>query len=139
VEKRYDIIDHTADIGIVAYGRDLKGTFANAAAALFDLMADRDRVKPRLRRTVAVSAGDREALLVAWLNELIFLFDVERLLFKEFQVTALTDRALQAECLGEKLNPKRHALKTGIKAATYYMLKIAETPGGFEATVIFDI
>ncbi len=139
LEKRYDIIDHTADIGIVAYGRDLKETFANAATALFDLIAEQDGVKTRLKRSVAVGAEDREALLVAWLNELIFLFDVERVLFKEFHMKTLTDTALEAECLGDKFNPRRHRLKMGIKAATYHMLKIADTPGGCEATVIFDI
>jgi len=75
--KKFDIIEHTADTGIVAYGTELKEAFANAAYAMFTLIADLEDVKEVVCRQIEVEAGDRESLVVSWLNELLYLFDVE--------------------------------------------------------------
>ncbi len=77
--KRFEVIDHTADIGIAAYGADLKEAFANAAYALFSLMIDLEGVGDASCYDVEVTAEDRAELLVAWLNELIYLLDVENI------------------------------------------------------------
>lgn len=134
----FQVIEHTADVGIVAYGKDLKQTFANAARGMFSLIVDIDSIEEEVNRRVEVSAMDREALLVEWLNELIFLFDVENLLFSRFDVSELTDTSLVAECYGQKVIPGRHEIKMGIKATTYHMLEIRESDG-YQAQVIFDI
>jgi SHS2 domain-containing protein len=136
--KRFEIIDHTADIGIAAYGADLKEAFANAAYALFSLMTDLEDVGDALCHDVGVTAGDREDLLVAWLNELIYLFEVEKVLFKRFEIGELTETRLKASCFGEKIDPERHKIKTAVKAATYHMLKVDEGDG-FRVQVLFDI
>ena len=135
--KRFDIIDHTADIGIVAYGAELKETFVNAAYAMFSLIADLDEVKPSVYREIEVEAEDQEGLLVRWLNELLYLFDVERIIFSSFEVTEFGDTHLKARGYGEPLDRSRHSLKAGVKAATYHMLRI-EKDDGYKAQVIFD-
>jgi SHS2 domain-containing protein len=134
----FEIIDHTADIGIVVHGGDLTETFANAAYAMFSLIADLSSVDEAICHEVEASADDLEGLLVGWLNELIYLFDVENIIFKRFELTELTGIILKAKCYGEKVDPSRHKLKTGIKAATSHMLKI-EKKDGFRAQVLFDI
>jgi SHS2 domain-containing protein len=136
--KRFDIIEHTADAGIVAYGTELKEAFANAAYAMFTLIADLEGVGEDIRRQIEVEAGDRESLLVSWLNELLYLFDVEGIIFKRFKVTELGETRLKAEGYGELLDRTRHNLKAGVKAATYHMLRM-EKDNGYTIRVIFDV
>lgn len=142
---RFEIIDHTADIGIAAYGADLKEAFANSAYAMFSLMAELEAVEERTWRDIEVTAPDQEVLLVAWLNELLYLSDVEYIIFKRFDITNLDEKQLRARAYGEKSDLLRHDLKTPIKAATYHMLEIkkssasSDEPGNtFRVQVIFD-
>ena len=132
-------MDHTADIGIAAYGADIKELFINAATGLFSLMVDLNTVKEDTEREVKLTAEDEETLLVEWLNELIYIFDVEHLLFKRFQIDGLNGNQVKARCFGEKVDQSRHRLERAIKAATYHMLRITKSDIGYEVTVIFDI
>jgi len=136
--KRFDIIDHTADIGIVAYGKDLKEAFANAAYAMFTLIADLEGVKEVVCHKIEVQAEDRESLLVSWLNELLYLFDTEGIIFSRFKIKDLDENSLKAEGYGEPLDKTRHSLKSGVKAATYHMLRVAKD-NGYSIQVIFDV
>jgi SHS2 domain-containing protein len=138
VGKSYSILNHTADTGIVAYGTDLKQAFANAAKGMFSLITDLRKISERTSKTISLTATDREMLLVSWLNELIYLFDTEQMLFKRFEITELTDTILKARAYGEKANPGRHTMKIGIKSTTYHMLQVSHNDG-FQARVIFDI
>jgi SHS2 domain-containing protein len=135
---RFEVIDHTADVGIVAYGKDLKEAFANAAFGMFSLIADLEKVRGSISREIDVQSTDQEALLVDWLNELLYLFDVEHIIFKRFEITALSQKKLKAKVYGEKIDTSRHQLKTAVKAATYHMLKI-EKNKGVRVQFILDI
>lgn len=136
--ERYEIIDHTADIGIVAYGMSLKDVFANAAFALFSLMTDLNDVNEEVCLEAEASADNREDLLVEWLNELIYLFEVKNVLLKRFDINELTDTVLRARCHGEKIDPQRHIVARGVKAATYHMLRV-DKKDGYRVQVLFDI
>ena len=138
MEKDFEIINHTADIGIVAYGTDVSQAFANAARALFSLITELDDVGEMLHRDIELTAPDEESLLVGWLNELIYLFDTENIIFKRFDVTRLSNTRLKARSYGEKVDSSRHRLKTGVKAATYHMLKV-DKDDGCRVQVLFDI
>ena len=138
MDREFEIIDHTADLGIRAYGADMKGAFANAARALFRLVAELDDVKEVLHRDTKITATDEESLLVEWLNELIYLFDAEHIIFKRFDITQLNSTQLKARSYGEKVKRSKHKLKTGVKAATYHMLKI-DKDDGCKVQVLFDI
>jgi SHS2 domain-containing protein len=141
LRKGFEIIEHTADIGIRAYGADIAEAFANAAKGMFSLITDLNKVQTTLSRDVEASAADQEILLVEWLNQLVYLFDVEHILFKDFDITTIVDTRIQARCYGEKVDKSRHELKIGIKSATYHMLKIEENPRepGYQIQVLFDI
>ena len=73
--KEFEILDHTADVGIIAYGADLKQAFANAAKGLFSLITELGDVEEALHRDIELTAADEESLLVDWLNELVYYFD----------------------------------------------------------------
>jgi SHS2 domain-containing protein len=137
--KVFEIIDHTADIGIIAYGSDIKQLFSNAALALFSLITEPESVEERLQRDLEIISQDKDSLLIEWLNELIYLFDSEHILFNRFKIETLGDNQLRATCYGEKFNPSTHRIKIGVKAATYHMLKVDEDSQGYKAQVIFDI
>ena len=136
--KKFDVVEHTADTGIVAYGSDMPEAFANAAYGMFSLMADLRQVREETSRYIEAEASDRESLVVSWLNELLYLFDVERIIFKRFEILELTDTRLKADAYGEKVDPSRHKLRGGVKAATYHTLKVAERRDRYSIRVIFD-
>ena len=138
MEKEFEIVNHTADVGIIAYGADMNEAFANAARALFSLITDLDDVAEVTHRDIELTAPDQESLLVEWLNELIYLFDAENMLFKRFDITQLSPTHLKARSYGDKVDSSRHKLKIGVKAATYHLLKIDRSNGG-KAQVLFDI
>jgi SHS2 domain-containing protein len=138
MEKDFEIMNHTADVGIIAYGADTKQAFANAARGLFSLITELDDVEEILHRDIEVTATDEESLLVEWLNELIYLFDAQVLIFKRFEITQLSNTRLKARCYGEKVSQSKHLLKTGVKAATYHLLKVSKDDGS-RVQVIFDI
>ncbi len=138
MEKDFEIIDHTADVGIAAYGADMSQAFANAARALFSLITELDDVAEVLHRDVELTAPDQESLLVEWLNELIYLFDTENIIFKRFDITQLNHTQLKARSYGEKVDKSKHKLKTGVKAATYHMLKV-DKGDVCKVQVLFDI
>jgi SHS2 domain-containing protein len=138
MEKDFDIVDHTADVSIIAYGTDMSQAFANAAKALFNLITELDDVEEILYRDIKLTAPDQESLLVKWLNELIYLFDVEGIIFKRFDITQFNSTRLKARSYGEKVDSSKHKLKTGVKAATYHMLKV-DKDNGCKVQVLFDI
>jgi len=138
MEKDFEIVDHTADVGIIAYGADMSQAYANAAKALFSLITGLDDVNEVLYRDIELTAPDEESLLVKWLNELIYLFDTENIIFKRFDITKLNSTRLKARSYGERVDSSKHELKTGVKAATYHMLKV-DKANGCKVQVLFDI
>jgi SHS2 domain-containing protein len=135
---RFEVIDHTADAGIVAYGRDLEEAFANAAYGMFSLVTDLDQVREDTSLDIEVEAADRETLLVSWLNELLYVFEVEHFIPSRFDIARLDQDRLEAKVYGERIDLSRHQLNTAIKGATYHMLKIEEQDG-VKAQFILDI
>ncbi len=135
--KKFKLIEHTADIGLVAYGRTLAEAYANAAYGLFSIITEPDTVNETESRRLVLSEDDPEALLFEWLNRLIYFFDVEMLLFKRFDITSFNGHELTATCYGEKYTSSRHQLKIGVKSATYHLLKVDREKN--QVQVIFDI
>lgn len=137
MSKRFEIIDHTADIGITARGQSLAEAFGNAAYGLFSIIAQLNRVRLTETKVIEVTGEDIEVLFFNWMNQLIYLFDVERLIFRDFQVAELDDTHLKAMCTGERYDPARHRLKIGVKSATYHMLEVDREKNTVQ--VIFDV
>lgn len=135
----YEVIEHTADVGIVARGGDLAELFANAGLGMLSLMVDLEGVQPKNERRIEVRARDREGLLVRWLTELLFFLDAEEMVFRRLEIEELSDTHLRARALGERIDRERHRLHFGVKAVTRHMLEIAPENGGYRATILFDI
>jgi protein archease len=136
---KYRQLPHTADLAWRIWGQSLATLFENAAGALTATMIDRRYVRRRESRTVELESMDREALLIDWLNHLLYLFDVEGFLGRVFHIDSLSERRLQASVWGEAFDPKRHPEKSAVKAATYHQLEIRPWKHGWQATVILDL
>jgi SHS2 domain-containing protein len=134
----FEVIDHTADIGIIARGSDLPALFCNAAAGMLSLLTDVDTLRPDIDREIRLEANDRETLLVAWLNEILYIIYTEKLILCKFDILIDGNR-LAAKCAGQELEPKDHRIGREIKAATYHDLEIVERDGEYSAKIIFDI
>lgn len=138
-DKGYRLLEHTADAAIEAWGRDIPELFQNAARGLTAVIADPWRIRDEVEREVAAEAPDRDALLVAWLNEFIYLFDVEHLLFRRFEIEKLTGTAIAGRAFGERVDPERHQIRTGVKSTTYHGLVIRRSKSGYTARIVFDV
>ena len=135
----FEVLEHTADVGIVVHGADLAELFANAGVGMFTLMVDMEGVEEREERLIQVEGRDRETLLVRWLTELLYYLDTEEMLFRRFEMEELSETRLRARGFGEAIDRERHQLHFGVKAVTRHMLEIAPEDGGYRATVLFDI
>jgi len=137
--KTYELIEHTADIGIRVRGEDLKELFRNAAAAMFDIIAEKKEpeVKKQAEIKIEQKADDLEELFVNWLNELLSLSATKELIFSGFQINKVDKNTLQAVAMGEDI--KNYKVNTEIKAATYHQLKLEQTKTGWQAELILDV
>ena len=119
----FKYLEHTADAEFVAYGRTMEEAFVNAARAMFGLVVDPSMVRPAEVREITLTAGSLEDLLFDWLSELLYLSEVDRLVFSKFEVkiTKNGEYWLNAKACGETVSP-RHEIFLHIKAVTYHDL-----------------
>lgn len=137
--RKFEFVDHTGDLGIRVFGKNLSDLFRHAAEALFHVITDPETILPKETRKIVVAGHGPEELLISWLNEFIYLFDTRGLLFREFEFTFLNEKSLEALVRGEPYDENRHPIKRTVKSATYHQLQIRREKGGWEAQVILDL
>jgi SHS2 domain-containing protein len=165
--RDFEVLEHPADIGFRAFGGTLPELFARSALAMLSIAADPAAVLPKEEYPLAVESGDRESLLVDWLNEVLYWFDGKRIAFRDFRVTqfrcgagwkpagglstrrlrrlpigaqdAILPHSIEAVGMGEPRDPLRHRARLIVKAATYHQLKIERRSGLWVAEVYLDI
>lgn len=136
----YEVFEHTADIGLHAYGRTLAELFIHAARGMESLMVPPEQIRLQVGREIEAEGHDQISLLIAWLNGLVVLFDTEFLLFREFEIAAITATHVKGLARGEPYDDRRHDLSSAIKAVTWHEASIEQSAdGGYKATLIFDI
>jgi SHS2 domain-containing protein len=133
--KRFEEIEHTADLALRVYGQNMRELFTNAAHGMFALIAEASLEGPAREHKVSLEAMDYEGLLVDWLNELIYLHEVEGETYSQFAIETLSPTKLEAHVTG---GPTKNKTKA-IKAATFHDLAIEETPNGLATTIVFDV
>jgi SHS2 domain-containing protein len=142
-KKNFEFLEHTADVYIAAYGKDLAEAFENAALAMFNVMTNTRKVDPKVEDQVTVEGEDEYALLYNWLEALLVKFDTEDMLYSKFNVLSLDKISdgfrLTAKIFGEKYNPKKHPQKVGVKAVTYHRMEIVKEPNSVMLKFILDV
>ncbi len=144
----FEHFEHRADIGVRGRGKTESEAFEECAKAMTDVMADIDSIEPKKSHVLKLTAPDSSALLVKFLNELLFLKDTKKMLYSKIRV-AITKNAgaedknepfmLKATVFGEKIDAKKHGLKVDAKAATYTELKAEKEGNGWVAQCIIDV
>jgi SHS2 domain-containing protein len=137
--RPYRQIPHTADLAWRLWGENLPQLFENAGRALSATLTDIRSLRRRETRQVSLESSDREALLVDWLNHLLYLFDIDGFIGRDFQVASLTSERLEARVAGDIFDASRHPSKTAVKAATFHKLAIVPAADGWRATVVLDL
>lgn len=137
--KPFEIVDHTADISIKAYGKSLKELFENAALGMFNILADLEGITTSTELKIKIEAPDKEELLIEWLDELLYNFYTKHVIFCEFNITELTDNNLTAKVKSRFIGENKNRLKTEIKAATRHDLHIVKTKDVYEVQIVFDV
>ena len=138
----YAFIDHTADVAADLTGRSVDELFLFAAQALTDTITDIRTVQPVVTQSVTLEAHSPEDLLVDWLNELLYRFEVQNVLFSDGAVTVreVGERwHLAARITGEPFEPTRHPSRVQVKSATYHGLNVTHTSGTWNARIVFDV
>ena len=135
---QYEIFEHEADIGIRGIGSTIEEACGNAALAMYSVMVRIDAVKAQEKRTVTVSAPDVELLLVEWLNALLSLSDIERMVFSQFEVK-IVGTTLAGIAWGETLDRIRHQPVVEVKGATYHMLRVDKVADRYLAQCVVDV
>jgi protein archease len=140
--KEFEILEHTADIGIAAYGKNKREVFINAAKGMFEIIAGETKnLKENFYDKIKLEADNLEGLLFAWLNELLYINETKLVILSKFKIKELSDYQLKAEVGGAKINLPSIKIIKEIKAVTYHRLEIKkdEESGLWRAQVIFDI
>jgi SHS2 domain-containing protein len=138
-EPNYELIDHTADLGILVFGSGSRDLFENAALAMFDCIVDIDLLKCLERTAVTVSGDDRPDLMVNWLRELLYLWSGKEMLVKRAIISTISEHEVSGTVCFDRFDPEVHAIKNEIKAVTYHQIRVDSGPEGWEAQVVFDV
>ena len=137
--KTYELIDHTADVGVKAYGKTLSEAFENVAKAMFDIITDSSEIESIGQYDIELEAPNLEQLLVDWLSELLYLNTARNQVFGFFKVD-LDEKNIKinAKIFGEKFDLSKHKIGAEIKAVTYHILEVKKKKP-FHVQVLFDI
>jgi SHS2 domain-containing protein len=135
----FEILEHTADIGLRAWGATLQEAFENAATALSAIVVELDDIEPRIAYPIAASGDDDQSLLVNWLNEALYYLDARRIVLRRFRIEHFGDGRVAGQAWGEPRDPVKHRPKVIVKGVTYHQLKIEQRPDGCQVQVFLDI
>ena len=143
LRKRFEFLEHTADVYVVAYGETLEEAFENAALATFETMTDTEKVESRVKDEIEVEGHDEKELLYNWLEGLIVKFEITENLYSRFKVSTIRKSpnglGMKAKIWGEPFNPDKHPQKVGVKAITYHQMEILKKPKAVTVRFILDI
>lgn len=135
----FRLLAHTADIGLEVTAPTVGELFLVAARGFRAMLFGAAPAAETLRLEVHLEADNRADLLVAWLNEILCLCEMTRLVPATFEIAELTERRLQATVSGEPFDPYRHTIERSAKAVTYHQLLVEERRGGWYARVYIDL
>ena len=135
----YEYFDVEADVGVRARGRDRAEAFAQAALGVLALGVAPGDVEERETRDVRAQAANLEDLLVAWINECVYVHEIEGFAVRRVSVRHVDDTVVHGVLHGESLEPTRHQLGTVVKGVTHHRVSVTHTETGCEVSVIVDV
>ncbi|MCX9085617.1 MAG: archease [Candidatus Methanoperedens sp.] len=142
-DQKFEFLYHIADAKFKAYGKTLKEAYENAATAMFNVMIDTSGLSMSESRDVEVRSPDIQGLLVEWLSELLYLFEVDGIIFSEFKINSIEKEEdgflLKGKASGEPIDLLRHHFDTQVKAVTFHDLEVeCDKTGRFCVQIVVD-
>ncbi|MDP3052686.1 MAG: archease [bacterium] len=143
--KKFEILEHRADIKIKVFGKTLVELYENAVWAMASILfknANPKKQELRLAKTIIIKSIDREVLLIDFLNDILgesqinqAIYPIVRLI--DFQPDGVQGMVyLKAKISGYEIE----RFDEDIKAVTYHDLNISQDKNGiWEATILFDV
>ena len=135
----FEEIEHDADVALRVRGKTLERLFVNACGGMIELMLDPRRVKPAYFHEVDVQGDDLEGTLVKWLQEILYVFEVDGFAPCRAEVQSVKSGRVIGRLWGEEFTEGVHELRNLIKAVTWHNLKVEQTDDGYEVTIVFDV
>ena len=140
----FKFMDHTADVSVKSWGRNLKEAFSQTALSLMmTITPNLNKISPKIEKNIEVISEDKYALCVDFLSEFLYLFDVEDLVFSYVVVKSIRKIGekykLIALAKGEPFDRDKHEIGTEVKAITYSFMNIEETENKVEINIVFDV
>lgn len=135
--RGYEILEHTADVGLRAIAPDITSLFEQATRGLCDI-AGIWQEQSGTPVEIGVEARDREGLVVDWLNEVLYVHDSQNVAICSVEVDEVSEKQARGRII---VRPLGEGAETAIqvKAVTYHQLAVRQTSSGWNATVFFDI
>jgi protein archease len=136
----FELLEHPSDIGILARGSSREDTLIEASKGLVSILVNPQNFHPLEERYFKAVGSDHAAQVINWLNEILFFFDTEGLVFVDFAIDSWTQEEITGRAVGERFDMDRHELRTAVKAATYHQFEGHPTDeGGWEFRVFVDV
>ena len=135
----YEFFDVEADVGVRAWGPTRAAAFGQTALGVLAVTVDPTSVEARETREIRAQADSPERLLVAWINECLYVHEIEGFVTHHVDVLDIDGGRIVGLLAGEELDTQRHRLGTVVKAVTLHGLTITETPAGVETRVVVDV
>lgn len=139
MERAWRLVEHPADVGIEARGPDLAAALEAAVQGLAAILTGEGVVQAVETVPVEVEGEGPEELLMALLEEVLFLLDARGWLAGQATIRELGDAHLSATFAGEDLDEERHGAGVHVKAITWHELAVRQTADGVVLTVVVDI
>ncbi|RLI95210.1 MAG: archease [Candidatus Altiarchaeales archaeon] len=140
-KKKFEFLEHTADLEFIAYGDSLDECFENSARAIWNSIIDLNSVDKELKKEITINSDNLRELLHDFLSESLLIFETEGIVFGDFDVSIIHNHRyeLSAVLYGEKFDPEKHLIRGDIKAVTYHKMLIREEGGRWSARVVCDV
>ena len=135
----FELLDHPSDIGLRATGATREEALVAASNGLVSILVDPSGIRPLEERYFESTGPDEAAQVIDWLNEILFFFDTEGMVFADFSIDSWTSTGIAGHARGERFDIERHEFRTAVKAATYHQFGSRPISGGWEFRVFVDV
>src|SRR5207247_8101810 len=134
----FELLEHTSDVGIRATGASREEALISASQGLVSILVDPAPFRPLEERYFKASGPHETAQIINWLNEILFFFDTEALVFVQFEIDIWTAGEITGRASGERFDAGAHEFGTGVKAATCQQFESHPAPAGWKIWVVWD-
>jgi protein archease len=135
----FELLEHTSDIGILARGRNREEALIAVSHGLVSILVNPTEFRASEERYFKAPGPDEDAQIVNWLNEILFFFDTEDMVFVQFAIDSWTSSEITGRAKGERFDIDRHELRTAVKAVTYHQFQSHAAEKGWEIRVFVDV